>query len=409
MPQQNSPTMPEDLLRNTPITDETPGVILHDFQVLLDYVIEVSPQLTAGHLLPMKVLAQLHEQLSRRIQHDLRRPQQKSYPHINGLFLLLRASGLTTVDASGRKPVLEVDPVVLESWRGLNADERYFALLESWLLRGDGEIIGEREIPLALRPPHHLWSSLYQSIEKQDWSESDWIERVRYWPGLYNLALMELFGLVTIEDAAVVPQKGWQIANIQSTEWGEALLLLILQYSAHNMRNLFNFSPHENLPEILTKDIISIIQPYRPQCQKTLQLPKTEFQDGLFVFKVLLDTQVWRMVSIPAQCTLDDLSNAILAAYRFDHDHLYRYIYSTRFGTKVQVNHPYLEYGLTTNEVRVGDLPAQPGFQMAFNYDFGDDWYFYLQLEQIDPPDPKVSTYRIGKKQGKSPAQYGGW
>lgn len=409
MNEQNFSAMPEALLRNTPITNETPGSILHDFQVLLDFVTEESPQLTAGHLLPMKVLTTLNERLSRRIRHGLSRPQQKSYPHINGLFLLLRASGLTLVDASGRKPVLEVDPIVLESWRGLNPDERYFALLESWLLRGDGEIIGEQEIPIALRPPHYLWSNFVQSLEKQDWREEHWVERVRYWPGLYNFAIMELFGFVIVEDAAVVPQKGWQIANVQGTEWGEALLLLILQYATYSWKALSDFSPHEKQPEILTSDIISIVQPYRPQCQHALLLPNTGFQDGLFIFKVMLNTDIWRMISIPAQNNLDDLSKAILDAYRFDRSHLYRYIYPTRFGTHVEVNHPYLERGLATNQMRIGDLPERPGFQMVFNYDFGDDWYFYLQLEKIEPPDPSIKHYKIGKRQGKSPAQYDDW
>lgn len=408
MRQQDSSTMPEDILRNTPITSQSPGVILHDFQTILDFVAEASPQLTAGHLLQMKVMAVLNEQLSRRVQHGLVRPQQKSYPHINGLFLLLRASGLTTVNTEARKPVIEVDPVVLESWHGLNADERYFALLESWLLRGDGEIIGEMDAPLAVRPPHYLWYQLLQSIEKQNWAHEDWIERTRYWPGLHHLALMELFGLVKVEDAPVIPQKGWQIANIQSTEWGEALLLRLLQYSAYDERKfvLFDF---DYPTEILTSDILSIIQPYRPHCQHTLQLPQLGFQDGLFVFKVILDKDTWRTIYIPAQSTLDDLGDGILEAYRFDDDHLYRYIYTTRFGTKVEIVHPYLERGLATNKVRIGDLPVQPGFEMTFNYDFGDNWYFLLKLEQINPPNPQASRYRVGKKQGKSPEQYIGW
>ncbi len=36
----------------------------------------------------------MNERLSEPIQLDLKRPQQKSYPPINGLYLLLRASGL---------------------------------------------------------------------------------------------------------------------------------------------------------------------------------------------------------------------------------------------------------------------------------------------------------------------------
>ena len=132
-------------LRNTPITEESPGLLLHDFQTLLDFAEQNALPLTGMHVLPTRTLRVLNEQLQRRIEHGLTRPQQKSFPHINGLFLLLRASGLTTVNALGDKPILEVDPAMRHSWDQLNPDERYFALLESWLIRGDPIIIGNEQ------------------------------------------------------------------------------------------------------------------------------------------------------------------------------------------------------------------------------------------------------------------------
>src|SRR5687767_14818494 len=118
----------ENVIRTTPITNERPGSILHDFQVLLDFVTEETVYLTNAHMLPMKVLEPLNQRLISRIEHALARPVQKSLPNLNGLFLLLRSSGLTTVDVSERKPMLVVDPLVVDSWRELNPEERYFAL-----------------------------------------------------------------------------------------------------------------------------------------------------------------------------------------------------------------------------------------------------------------------------------------
>ena len=37
-----------------------------------------------------------------------------------------------------------MDPAVLEKWRQLNATERYFALLETWLMLANEDVIGER-------------------------------------------------------------------------------------------------------------------------------------------------------------------------------------------------------------------------------------------------------------------------
>jgi len=155
----------EKTLRITPVTDERPGLILHDFQVMLDFVAEESPALTKTHLLPSKTVLSLNGRLSRRIEHGFTRPKQKSFPHIDGLFLLLRASGLTRVDTTGRKPVLVVDPDAVNSWRDLNSTERYFTLLESWLLRGDPEIVSERAGAFLFNNPLLMWSEFFRQFE----------------------------------------------------------------------------------------------------------------------------------------------------------------------------------------------------------------------------------------------------
>ena len=410
MSKSTSISQPEDVLRNTAITEKEPGTILHDFQVMLDFVAEYGAALTNAHMLPMKALIPLNERLARPIEHGLTRPQQKSYPHINGLFLLLRASGLTWVDATGRKPILVIDPIVEASWRSLNPNEQYFTLLESWIMRGDGEIIGAGRGFTGLQSPLYLWADFHQRLERQDWYDSTWNERVRYWPGLHNLALMDLFGFVTIEDAPAEPKMPWQIEDVRTTKWGDSMLTLL--YSELSDDEEFwdkLYHPQDTQPG----ELQPLIQPYRPNWQQTLHLPDIGFKEGLFVFKVSLDKDLWRQITLPAQSTLEDLSDAILSAYRFDHDHLYRFLYPTRFGLKTEVIHPEMTRNDSayTTEVRIGDLPAQPGFTMVYNFDFGDNWLFDILLERIDPPDLKAKPYKIGKRVGKSPEQYpdGDW
>lgn len=46
---------------------------------------------------------------------------------------------------------------------------------------------------------------------------------------------------------------------------------------------------------------------------------------------------------------------------------------------------------------------------MRYNYDFGENWYFDITLDRIDPPDPKQQAARIVDEQGKAPEQYPGW
>ncbi|MCA1849594.1 MAG: hypothetical protein LC672_00730 [Acidobacteria bacterium] len=90
--------------------------MLRDFASLLDFVRAREIVVSGKHqLLPMSLLAGLNSHLSRTSQVSLKRPQQKSYPYINGLYLLLRASGLSLVENRGNKQFLSLDEDALLS------------------------------------------------------------------------------------------------------------------------------------------------------------------------------------------------------------------------------------------------------------------------------------------------------
>jgi hypothetical protein len=118
--------------------------LLHDFSALIEILRRKNHTLTPKHQLPMKLLSEINESLQNPIQLGLKRPQQKSYPHIHGLYLLVRASGLSVLDTRGKKPKLVIDDKIYDQWKTLNPTEQYGNLLEAWLLRGFEDIIGER-------------------------------------------------------------------------------------------------------------------------------------------------------------------------------------------------------------------------------------------------------------------------
>jgi hypothetical protein len=123
----------QQLLQQLSIDDNSPGTILRDFQTLLDFLHPNGTEVSGIHnLFPLKSLPELNSRLSHPIETNLKRPQQKSYPYINGLYLLLRASGLSQVKHLGKKQTLVLDETVLQSWTKLNPTERYFTLLEAW-------------------------------------------------------------------------------------------------------------------------------------------------------------------------------------------------------------------------------------------------------------------------------------
>ena len=82
-----------------------PGTIVHDFDALLDYLgqdgIPVSPKTSE---FAIARLPELNGLLSHPAPIGLRRGRQVSYPHVDGLHLLLRFSRLGKVDRSSTTP-----------------------------------------------------------------------------------------------------------------------------------------------------------------------------------------------------------------------------------------------------------------------------------------------------------------
>lgn len=118
-----------DLLRSQTITDETPGSILKDFHTVLDFLQgqEVSVS-GVNQLIQLKFLPDLNQRLSHPtdIHIQLKRPVQKSYPYIHGLYLVLRMVGITQIIPQGKTQILDVDETLLQSWNQLNPTEQYF-------------------------------------------------------------------------------------------------------------------------------------------------------------------------------------------------------------------------------------------------------------------------------------------
>ena len=86
------------------------------------------------HFLPLERLGELDAKMARPLRPGLVRPQQRSFPPIDGLYLLLRATRLGVPKGMGKKTgMLVLDPAMLDQWRTMNATEHYFNLLEAWL------------------------------------------------------------------------------------------------------------------------------------------------------------------------------------------------------------------------------------------------------------------------------------
>jgi hypothetical protein len=402
-----APLLPEIIatLQQQTITEVEPGSILRDFQTFLESLGDRSiPVSGARHNLPLALLREINAQLTTPIEIAFQRPGQKSYPNVSGLYLLARATGLVGIGYQKNKPALNVNTERLEEWQQLNPTERYFTLLEVWLVRARPELLGEPSPGRFHADEGSRCLSFWELSKANALKFATYAEqsRLNYYPNFYNLALMELFGFVTIQSGKPEKGKGWRIKRIEKQPWGNAIFAsfqkLILEHD-------FTW-PVDTDPWAPMGDLQPFFQQYFSDWQRTLTVARPAFRPGVHVFKVSLDTTIWRRIAIAGELYLCDLSSLILKSVKFDDDHLHLFQYQTPTGIIAEVNHPYAEEEPSTDEVRVGDVPLEIGASMLYVFDFGDCWEFQVTLEAVEEPPQKANYAKILERHGTAPRQY---
>ena len=115
-----TPCIPKqiEILKKQRFSDTEPGTLLKDFNSLLEFIgktgIAVSEK---TQLFAINTLPEINRVLTHSLDVKLKRPVQKSFPHINGLYLLLRSSGLSYIVPDGKKTKLMLHEDVLADWK----------------------------------------------------------------------------------------------------------------------------------------------------------------------------------------------------------------------------------------------------------------------------------------------------
>jgi Plasmid pRiA4b ORF-3-like protein len=432
----------EQCLRDQVFSADKPGSVLGDFQRLLDFLgtdrVESSGKY---NLLPIKLIGELDGLLYHPLDLDLKRPQIRSHPYLHGLNLLLRASGLVRVDGAGSKAWLVVDPEMKVQWDALNPTERYFNLLEAWLLIGRAEMVGAESSRLddLLSKCLRGWQALSRAEHRSEGDDFEVIYLTGFGRDFYLVALLDLFGLAEVKHPPR-PIKQWYPAGVKLLPFGDAIFRLLAHGIDHPMCRVYALlddvneaglsdveeegedeNEDEDDDEFASEDEDEddwgepsfgtwqpLFQPYFPEWRQNLTLPEREPFKGTLVFRVSLGT-VWRLIAMPADRTLEDLVGWVLRSVKFDHDHLYKFVYRDSLGRVIQVRDPRAEEGPWSDSVSLGTLPLKLGDSMNLLYDFGDSWHFTIKLERVEPPGARIKTPSILEKHGKAPKQYPDW
>lgn len=152
--------------------------------------------------------------------------------------------------------------------------------------------------------------------------------------------------------------------------------------------------------------------------------PRPDPNATLYVFKVALAGQksTWRRIAIRSDQTLDDLHAVIFRAFnRFD-EHLYSFYLpppgargraalrdAVEYTSPVMIEEverlgglPVHNAGLTA----IGSLGLAARRTLRYLFDFGDDWWHDITVEQTDGTPVPGRYPRVIEKHGASPAQY---
>ncbi len=331
------------------ITLDKPGSILGDIQILLDFIGAAGLRTTSAQgNLPSHALPELNRRLSQPVEINLQRHQLRTFPNIAGPYILLRVMGLVRTQP-GRVRVGENE---MAAWSGLNLTERYFSLMEAWLLCAEDSVLSSKRGARMTDQPSQLLRFLETEVSSAWRTYHEWIHMVDFGEHIrdWNAQLMARFGLIelqarSLESPRPPGNRGWIMEKARLTPWGGAAREVLLGFvSAKRAEGgvVFGLVP----PEATYGFLRPAFQPWFPQLQRAYAPVQQGFRPGLYIFKVNLG-RAWRRLAVPAHNTLEHLAQAILSAFDFDHDHLYDFKYRDQLGKAREFTHPFCAEGPT--------------------------------------------------------------
>jgi len=107
---------------------------------------------------------------------------------------------------------------------------------------------------------------------------------------------------------------------------------------------------------------------------------------------------VYRVLEISGDKTLDELCSAILDAFEFIDERLYEFCMDNRMYSDYSYQSDPKDGALST-KVKVDRIGLVKGQNFSLHYDFGDDWMFAIHVQKITP-ESMENTVRVIKEKG---------
>ena len=126
----------------------------------------------------------------------------------------------------------------------------------------------------------------------------------------------------------------------------------------------------------------------------------------LKVFPAGAGRQVYRVIEMSGEHSLDDLCRIILSSFDFTDEHLYEFCMDNRMYSDYSYQSDP-EGGEPSTRVKLDKLGLMIKQKFSLHYDFGDDWMFTIIVQNI-AETAKKTVPRVIKEKGKI-EQYPDW
>ncbi|KAF5415089.1 MAG: hypothetical protein C5S48_06960 [Candidatus Methanogaster sp.] len=432
------------------ITETEPTPLLRDFATFTGYLSTHNIVLTrTNRFLSGRDLYELNQEMTHPLPDATPRTGQGMYPLLHLFYHLVLAGKLfRKVSEKGRLALKPTER--LQAYEELKLTERYFFLLETFWIDTDWKTLKEGCFggPSIYTVPHLLESLIEQQPGKRIYlkGEEAYDMSQLLWNWGYFLLYFSFFGFweVTRDEDMVAPN--WPKRSFPAETMTPSTFGVTMAEVLREARNLFywNLPYHREFGELdavpgsplpdegpltlfrmepekkRSKASIRVDKgepgdpfflPFAPlfaegELQKTLPRERIEFVDGTYIFRVTLAKNLWRRIEISADDTLLDLHSSIQEAYDFDYDHLYSFFMDGRPWSRERFVSPYEDDGPYVDEVSIGNLGLYVGQNILYLFDYGDEWYFQVKLEEIRKEGSKPREPTIIEEEGEAPEQY---
>ncbi len=107
--------------------------------------------------------------------------------------------------------------------------------------------------------------------------------------------------------------------------------------------------------------------------------------ENIYQLKVIsgIDEEIYRIIKICGNNSLDDLSDAILDSFNFDHDHMYLFNMDMEpyGGNSYEISS---SNGEKSTKALIDNVIEEDDQIFLYLYDFGDEWIFIIIVEKIE-------------------------